>query len=67
MNLRFQIYRDIDSQWRWRLIAGNNRILATSGEGYINKGDVMSAIDLVKSSNLASFTSKKLKLQLKHG
>ena len=31
-----EIYRDGDGDWRWRLIARNGRIVATSGEGYVN-------------------------------
>lgn len=30
---RYEIYRDTAGQWRWRLVAGNGRIVA-SGEGY---------------------------------
>ncbi len=37
-------------QWRWRLVAGNNRIIANSGESYWNKADCLHAIDLVKGS-----------------
>lgn len=34
-------------QWRWRLKAANNKIIATSGESYWNKQDCLHAIDLV--------------------
>jgi len=30
----FQLYRDQDRQWRWRVVAKNGRILADCGEGY---------------------------------
>lgn len=37
-------------EWRWRLVAGNNKIL-TSGESYQNKADCLHAIDLLKSTD----------------
>ncbi len=45
----YQVYQS-DGQWRWRLRAANNRIVANSGESYWNKADCLSAIDLVKGS-----------------
>lgn len=48
--MRYQIYKDTASYWRWRLLAANNRVLADSGEGYHNRQDCLSAIDLVKSA-----------------
>ena len=29
-----KVYRDERREWRWRLLATNNRIIADSGEGY---------------------------------
>jgi uncharacterized protein YegP (UPF0339 family) len=49
----YQIYRDVINQWRWRLYAANNRIIANSGEGYWNKQDCLAAISLVKNSQNA--------------
>lgn len=48
--MKYVIYRDTNQQWRWRLIAANNRMIANSGEGYFNKTDCLSAISLVKGS-----------------
>ncbi|HUS46902.1 MAG TPA: DUF1508 domain-containing protein [Phycisphaerae bacterium] len=31
---RFEVYRDAKGEWRWRLRAGNGRIVADSGESY---------------------------------
>lgn len=39
--------------WRWRLRAANNKIIAESGEAYVNKSDCLAAIQLVKSSSSA--------------
>jgi uncharacterized protein YegP (UPF0339 family) len=46
--MRFHVYKDVAGYWRWRLLAANNRTIADSGEGYNNKQDCLSAIDLVK-------------------
>ena len=48
--MRYQMYQDTAGEWRWRLRAANHEIIATSGEGYRNKGDCRHAIDLVKGS-----------------
>jgi len=36
-------------EWRWRLAAGNNEVIA-SGEGYRDRKDCLHAIELVKDS-----------------
>jgi uncharacterized protein YegP (UPF0339 family) len=46
----YEVYKDNSGKWRWRLVAANSRIIATSGEGYTNHSDCLDAIDLVKSS-----------------
>jgi uncharacterized protein YegP (UPF0339 family) len=46
-------YKDTNNQWRWRLIASNNKIIANSGEGYYNEADCDNAINLVKGSSNA--------------
>lgn len=48
MGQRFELYKDKSGEWRWRLRASNNRIIADSGEGYVNKEDAKHGIDLVK-------------------
>lgn len=42
--MEFEIYQDAAGEWRWRLQAANNRIIANSGDGYKNKND---CIDIV--------------------
>lgn len=44
------VYEDAAGEWRWQLRAGNNRIIADSGEGYRNKEDCLHGIALVKDS-----------------
>ena len=46
----FRVYEDSAGEWRWRLVAGNDRIIADSGEGYRDKRDCLHAIELVKDS-----------------
>jgi uncharacterized protein YegP (UPF0339 family) len=46
----YSYYKDANGDWRWRLRAANNRIIANSGEGYRNKADCQAAVQLVKSS-----------------
>lgn len=48
--MAYYIYRDTANQWRWRLVAANNLIIAVSSEGYWNKADCENAINLVKVS-----------------
>lgn len=47
--MEYQIYES-GGQYRWRLLANNNRNIANSGESYYNKADCISAINLVKGS-----------------
>ncbi len=49
--MRFDIYLDNVKEWRWRLKAGNNQIIATSGEGYKNRTDCEHGVNLVKSTD----------------
>lgn len=42
--------KDAKGEWRWHLKAANNKIIATSGEGYQNEKDCLAAIELVKGS-----------------
>lgn len=51
--MTYYVYRDAQLQWRWYLAAANNKKIANSGEGYMNKADCLSAITLVKGSGLA--------------
>lgn len=48
----FQIYKDSDGDWRFRLKALNGEIIAT-GEGYRRKATCLAAIELIKCSQNA--------------
>ena len=45
----FEIYEDSAKEHRWRLKDGDGKILATSGEGYKEKGDCKKAVEKIKS------------------
>jgi uncharacterized protein YegP (UPF0339 family) len=49
--MTFYIFKDVQRQWRWHLVAANNRIVADSGEGYFNEQDCLNAIGLVMDTN----------------
>ena len=51
--MRYVLYIDIGGYWRWRLVADDNRTLADSGNGYLDKADCLAAIELVKKSGTA--------------
>ena len=46
---RFIIYKDRKKEYRWRLVARNGKIIADSGEGYSNKGNVNKAVERLQA------------------
>jgi uncharacterized protein YegP (UPF0339 family) len=44
---KFEIYRDAGGEYRWRLRADNNEVVA-SGEGYRSRDDCEHAVQLIK-------------------
>ena len=48
--MRYVVYQDRVNQWRWQLLAANNKIIADSGEAYVNKTDCLAGINLTKGS-----------------
>jgi uncharacterized protein len=47
-NPYFYVYRDAAGEWRWRLRASNEKIIADSGEGYYSQGGCEEAVARVK-------------------
>ncbi len=45
---KFQLFVDKAGEYRWRLRADNNEIIADSAEGYKAKSDCEHGVDLVK-------------------
>lgn len=44
---RIQLYKDKAKKWRWRVVAINGKTIACSGEGYWNKLNCVSVIDIL--------------------
>jgi hypothetical protein len=48
--MTFEIYLDRANQWRWRMLAGNNRIIGDSGESYHNRSDCEAMVEWIKKN-----------------
>jgi len=46
---KFEIYKDKRDEFRWRLLADNNQVIAT-GEGYSSKDGCKNGIESVKKN-----------------
>ncbi len=46
---KFEIYKDRKGEFRWRLRADNNQVIA-SGEGYTTKSSCQNGIESVKKN-----------------
>lgn len=61
----FEIFTNKKGQYRWRLRANNNKIIADSAESYIGKSSCKRGIELVKlqsrNAKVADITSPLLK------
>ena len=42
-----EVYQDEAGEYRWRRIAPNNRIIADSGEGYVDRNNAREAAERV--------------------
>jgi len=51
--MRYEYFRDTQSQWRWRFKASNGKIIAVSSESYVSMADCLHAIRLVQGSAAA--------------
>ncbi len=45
----FAVYRDEADEWRWRLVHRNGRVIADSGEGYVERNNAVEALERVKN------------------
>lgn len=48
--MKFEMYKDVQSQHRWRLKAANGEIIA-SGEAYHNRQDCINAVNIIMDTN----------------
>jgi len=49
----FHVYKDAKSEWRWRFLAGNSKIIAVSSESYHHLTDCEHSITLVQQGSKA--------------
>lgn len=54
--LTFEVYPDANDQYRWRLKAANNKILATAGQGYAAKADCKKGVERIKADAATKLT-----------
>jgi uncharacterized protein YegP (UPF0339 family) len=45
---KFWMTKDKVGEWRWALLADNNKTIAVSGEGYVRRDSCLDAITRVK-------------------
>lgn len=45
--MKATVYRDTAGEYRWRLQADNNKVIADSGEGYTNRSDCIDGFNLL--------------------
>ena len=48
--LRFEVYKDENGEFRWRLVASNGRTIATGGESYKLRASALAGIASVKNN-----------------
>jgi len=46
----FEVFRDAQEEWRWRLRHDNGNIIADGGEGYASKQKAREGIESVKAN-----------------
>ena len=47
--MRIELYKDIDKEWRWRIIARNGRIISDGQEGYRKRATMLKTLRRLKS------------------
>lgn len=50
MAATFELYKDREEKYRWRLIHENGNIIADSGQGYTTKENAKNGIESVKEN-----------------
>jgi uncharacterized protein YegP (UPF0339 family) len=56
--MRFELYKDHNKEFRWRLRAANGEVIAVSSESYRRKEDCQHGIELVQGSSGAELVEK---------
>jgi uncharacterized protein YegP (UPF0339 family) len=60
--MRFELYRDHNAHWRWRLRHKNGNVVADSAEGYVRREDCEHGITLVQGSKDAPIVDMSAKI-----
>ena len=60
--MRFELYKDHQGEWRWRLRTANGNVVADSAEGYVHRHDCERGIEVVKGSAAAPTVDMSAKL-----
>lgn len=47
---KIDVYQDSQQEWRWRIIAENNKIIGASSEGYSSKENCVKNLRLVEEA-----------------
>ena len=53
----FEAYEDMAGKWRWRMVAENHLVIASSGETFDSQHDALSAAEAVRDNAARSFVS----------
>lgn len=59
----FEIYQDLQSDYRWRFVANNGKILALSEEGFHNRLNCEHSIILLKQQAPKASTSVEVRAE----
>jgi uncharacterized protein YegP (UPF0339 family) len=51
---KLEVFADLAGEWRWRMVAGNGRIVATSGEAFASKGNAERAAEMIAGEMAAA-------------
>ena len=59
MSAKFEIFKGKIGDFHWRLVHTNGQIIASSGEGYTTKVNVLNGIHSVKENALSALVEDK--------
>lgn len=51
---KYELYKGRDNQWWWRFISSNGREIFRSTDGYVNRSDAVSSINIARNSSSAA-------------
>ncbi len=54
---RFEAFEDIQGKWRWRMVAANHKVIASSGESFDSQADALRAAEGVRVGSAHSHVS----------